>query len=101
MKLPNQSKGTIRQHLTKLSVGKANIKPALRIPIAPRISMGSTFGTNGGTDKCYDELVDCYLDCADKYPTNPLMEDACLASCDAEYRICKFMGGGGLGRIIY
>jgi len=47
---------------------------------------------------CYDRWVDCDLDCANKYPDDPLMREGCEDSCEAAYDLCKL--GGGVGGVV-
>lgn len=51
--------------------------------------------TGGGgtttTKSCEDKYGDCYIDCSLK---NTDYKEGCFDSCDAAYRICKWLGSG-------
>lgn len=92
MIIPKQVSGIARSNFVKLSNVAIGVVPSLMIRVGN--------SGNQASDKCYEELVDCYLDCSDKYPgdsgLDELNREGCTDGCDAAYNVCKWLEDSGV-----
>jgi hypothetical protein len=81
--------------------------PAEPDPIVPIMALrrATNNGGGGGADKCADARVTCEAGCSDNHPSskdsphnlNGMMREACLDSCAAAERTCRWHGPGSFG----
>jgi len=76
---------------------RSAVRERTRSAVTPQLPVG-----RGGpsTKTCTDKYQDCYVDCSVKYPEsgdstgnlNALKRQACLDTCDANFRTCGTFG---------
>jgi len=95
---------TIRRHVSPVSAAalyseacacnRTEVQHALRATPKP----GGDEDLLGPGLRCLLDWAGCYIKCGTKHD-DPLLRMACRDSCDAEYRLCRFVGSQG-GRVI-
>jgi hypothetical protein len=64
--------------------------------MAARLGRVGLGGVLDADPECYSNLLACNLECQSRYPTDPLMQQACRDSCRAAFRLCRSLSRGGM-----